>query len=183
MSYRCHVFLFILFILFLQNFDEPTGRETGKGTDMENQNLGTAAQGAEGANKTNEGAEGAKLFTQDEVNRIIGERLARVRSAQEGAESSEREQSLDQREIRLDARERLADLGISKDLLPLVNCSSKETMKESIDLIAAQFEKKSKPENSYRIVTGVSNSGNGAGRKAGASDDEIRAAMGLKRSR
>lgn len=154
---------------------------------MKNQNMGTNTQGAENAEnvQNNEGAQGAgqneKMFTQDDVNRIVGERLARVKNTQTSVESSEREKALDLRERQLNARERLADLGISKDLLPLVNCTSKETMEESINLIAGQFGgARSKIGSGYRISTGASNSGSGTGHSKALSDDEIRSAMGLK---
>ena len=74
---------------------------------MENQNMGTNTQGAENAEnvQNNEGAQGAgqneKMFTQDDVNRIVGERLARVKNTQTSAESSEREKALDLRERQL----------------------------------------------------------------------------------
>ena len=157
---------------------------------MENQNMGTNTQGAENAKnvQNNEGVQGAqsagqneKMFTQDDVNRIVGERLARVKSTQTSVESSEREKALDLRERQLNARERLADLGISKDLLPLVNCTSKETMEESINLIAGQLGgARSKNGSGYRISTSTSNSGSGTGHSKALSDDEIRSAMGLK---
>ena len=138
------------------------------------------AQGAENV-QNNEGnrseEQSEKLFTQDDVNRIVGERLSRAKNTRNDKDTADREAMLDQREIRLDAREKLADLGISKDLLPLVNCTSKETMDSSIKLIAEQFKK---PSSKYRIVTGVCNTGNGSGHGKGLSDSEIRSAMGLK---
>lgn len=150
---------------------------------MDNQNMETNAQGADNV-QNHEGAQGAqneKLFTQDDVNRIVGERLARVKNTQTSEDTSERMHELDLRERKLTARERLADLGISKDLLPLVNCTSKETMEESINLIVGQFGcARSKIGSGYRISTGASNSGSGTGHSKALSDDEIRSAMGLK---
>ena len=133
---------------------------------MDNQNMETNAQGADNV-QNNEGAQGAqneKLFTQDDVNRIVGERLARAKNTQTSNDTFERMHELDLRERKLTARERLADLGISKDLLPLVNCTSKETMEEM----------------GYRISTGVSGANNSSGHSKSLSDDEIRSAMGLK---
>ena len=149
--------------------------------NMGNQNTdGNQNQGA----GTNTDQNGEKLFTQEDVNRIVSDRLARAKNNQESGSAQEREASLNARELKLDAREQLAELGISKDLLPLVNCSSKDTMKESIDLIAAQFGSKNKSGSSgYRISTGTSNKSNGAGHDKGLSDDEIRAAMGLTKGK
>ena len=156
---------------------------------MEVQNMGANTQGEnnaenvqndEGTKGTQNAGQGEKLFTQDDVNRIVGERLARAKSTQASLDTSGRERELEQREMRLDARERLADLGISKDLLPLVNCTSKKTMEESISLIAGQFRTRSSANLGYRISTGVSSSGSGSGQSKGLSDNEIRSAMGLK---
>lgn len=155
---------------------------------MENQNMENTqgvnnagnVQNDEGEQGAQNAGQGEKLFTQDDVNRIVGERLSRVKGTQTGADVSEREYELNQREMRLDARERLADLGISKELLPLVNCTNKETMEESIKLIAGQFGAKSKAGTGYRVSTSASSSGNSSGHGKGLSDSDIRSAMGLK---
>lgn len=119
-----------------------------------------------------------KLFTQEEVNKIVRDRLSRAKHLP-AAEFDRRERELNEREMRLDAREKLADAGIPKELLPLVNCSSKENMESSIELINAYFKK---PEGRpYRIIsTGVPSHNNhsASGREAG--ENEIRQAMGLK---
>lgn len=103
---------------------------------MDNQNMETNAQGADNV-QNHEGAQGAqneKLFTQDDVNRIVGERLARVKNTQTSEDTSERMHELDLRERKLTARERLADLGISKDLLPLCDLQAmQKNMRETID--------------------------------------------------
>lgn len=177
--------LFICLKLFYRQ--EPTGRKTGKGNYMEdNKNMGTNAQGAENA-QNDEGTQSAgpseKMFTQDDVNRIVGERLARVKNTQASVESLEREKDLDLRERKLNAREKLADFGISKDLLPLVNCASEDTMKESIALIAEHFGKGKTASNAasgYRVSMSSGSNCNGSGYGKDPSDDDIRVAMGLK---
>lgn len=125
-----------------------------------------------------------KLFTQDDVNRIVGERLARVKNTPDTSGYAEREQLLNQREMRLTAREKLADAGIPKDLLPLVNLSSEEEMKNSIELIGSYLKSSSvagatQPAQSGYRVSMASAQGSSSGHK-GVSDDEIRKAMGLK---
>lgn len=158
---------------------------------MENQNMENnqaQSQGTVESDQTQSGqstgsAGQEKLFTQEEVNRIIGDRLARAKSANGYGIDPEREAALNERELKLDAREQLADLGISKDLLPLVNCTNKDTMKKSIALIAENFGQGKSANNTgrtYRISTGANSSGNGSGHSRAPSDDDIRAAMGLK---
>ena len=56
------------------------------------------------------GGQGEKLFTQDDVNRIVSERLARERAKAEPAAIDERETALKAREARLDCRDYLEEL-------------------------------------------------------------------------
>lgn len=51
---------------------------------------------------------GQKTFTQDDVNRIVGERLARDRE-KASEEVSKKEQELADREFRLNSRQKLRD--------------------------------------------------------------------------
>ncbi|MGI6007297.1 MAG: hypothetical protein ACOX8E_07370 [Ruminococcus sp.] len=119
-----------------------------------------------------------KLFTQEEVNKIVRDRLSRAKHLP-AAEFDRRERELNERELRLDAREKLADAGVPKELLPLVNCSSKENMESSIELINAYFKKtESRP---YKVMsTGVPSGGSSSVMGKEAGENEIRQAMGLK---
>ena len=56
--------------------------------------------------------EGERTFTQDDVNRIVGERLSKEKD-RAAAELAKREQDLHARELRITAREKLAEKGIS----------------------------------------------------------------------
>lgn len=148
---------------------------------MENQN---------NENQTEQQQEQERKFTQDDVNRIVGERLARVKH-ENSSNNADREAELNKREMTLNARESLADAGLPKELLPLVNCTSEKDIKESIKLISTYFGNKgdsgilsgeqtgSKQGTAYRMLSGGMNTGSGNG-GAGTSDDEIRKAMGLK---
>ena len=53
------------------------------------------------------GGQGEKMFTQDDVNRIVSERLARERQKTEPSAIDEREIQLKARESRLDCRDYL----------------------------------------------------------------------------
>lgn len=121
-----------------------------------------------------------KTFTQEEVNRIVQDRLARVKNTGGDNGDLERVRELDQREIRLDARERLADAGLPKDLLPLVNCSSREEMKKSITLIGKYLAGNKGQPSGYRISTGAGSTGPTAGTDRSMRDADIRKAMGLR---
>lgn len=56
------------------------------------------------------GDQGQKVFTQDDVNRIVSERLARERAKAEPTAIDERETALKAREARLDCRDYLEEL-------------------------------------------------------------------------
>ena len=135
---------------------------------MENQNMETQKQGAGEALHQQE-----RTFTQEEVNRIVQDRLARARNTGGDNGDLERTRELDQREIRLDA-------GLPKDLLPLVNCSSREEMEKSITLIGNYLAGNKGQPSGYRISTGAGSTGPTAGTNRSACDADIRKAMGLK---
>lgn len=147
---------------------------------QQNQELQDNQQSQQEAAEQQSQQQEEKLFTQEEVNKIIRDRLSRAKHLP-AAEFDRRERELNERELRLDAREKLADAGVSKELLPLVNCSSKENMESSIELINAYFRKpESRP---YKVMsTGVSSSDayshSAFGRRE--EESEIRQAMGLK---
>lgn len=75
-----------------------------------------------------------KLFSQEELNRILGERLAKERAKTE-AEYAKREKELRQREFQLKAKEILAAKNMPEELMTALNCTDEETMAESVSTI------------------------------------------------
>lgn len=124
-------------------------------------------------NGQQQGSNQAKMFTQDEVNQIVQSRLARYKG-DTSENLTEREKSLNQRELKLEARERLADAGLPKNLIDAVNCNSKEEMEKSIGALTAYLGTQRKG-STYRVSTGSQSRGT-----SGESDEDIRKAMGLK---
>lgn len=111
-----------------------------------------------------------KTFTQDEVNTIVQDRLAKEKEKHK-KELADLQTDIVRREKRLDAQERLAANGYPKELVDLVNFESDETFSTSLDLIEKTYKQQQQPEkkhNSYSPVSG----GVGA-------HDPIRDAMGL----
>ncbi len=78
--------------------------------NTENNNM-TAEQTATPADQTG----GQKTFTQDDVNRIVSERLAKDRE-KASKELNEREQELAHREFRLNSRQKMIDRGYPDSL-------------------------------------------------------------------
>ena len=71
------------------------------------------------------GDQGEKLFTQADLDRIIGERLARERAKAEPSSEDAREADLKAREARLSCREYIAGEGYPADLLELFDIIKK----------------------------------------------------------
>lgn len=124
---------------------------------------------------------GGKMFTQDDVNRIVSERLARdrqERSAQKEVDA--RERSLQERENRLSCKEYLHENNYPAELLELIDCSDVEKFKETIGKINGLYEAAHNrpyfasinPSNAPRF-----DSSNGDRRPGGGSLDPIREAF------
>lgn len=126
---------------------------------------------------------GEKTFTQEDVNRIVGERLAKEKAKNStDADFEKREQELARRELRLNAKELLSEKGLPAQLLDALNCADKETMEKSISTIENIFnEYKANATGNIQFKgfqPGMSAQTPDA--KAGAEDLEIRKAMGLR---
>ena len=85
---------------------------------------------------------GERLFTQDDVNRIVSERLARERQKTEPAAVDVREAELKARESRLDCRDYLEDLvkggkaasGVA-GLIDVLDTSDKEKFQKTVNAL------------------------------------------------
>lgn len=87
------------------------------------------------ANPGGNGGNGGKMFTQDEVNRIVSDRLAREREKP----GDEREQALKAREARLDCRDYLDSKKYPVALMDILDSSDVEKFKAAADALAAKF--------------------------------------------
>lgn len=128
----------------------------------------------EGAQTSTEG----KIFTQEDVNRIVQERLAKERSKAAGNgddELSKRAAELDMRERKLNAREALKKEGLPDYLVDALNMNTDEDFRKSMEAI-----KKWKGE-SQAIGGVVIGTGDPIGKvvKDGRFDD-LRYAFGLR---
>ena len=74
-----------------------------------------------------------KTFTQDDVDRIVQERLARERKNNNNNEDLEtREQNLTARENRLECAEKLQEKGLNKSLLDILDTSDVDKFMENV---------------------------------------------------
>lgn len=106
---------------------------------MEN-NIDTMVQDA-GAEAHEQQPAAEKTFTQDEVNRIVQERLARAKnSQQDNSQLAEKEKSLNDREAALLVRENnmkchefITDRGYSKEFLDILDTQDPEKFQEQAE--------------------------------------------------
>ena len=127
---------------------------------------------------------GEKTFTQDDVNRIVQERLAKEKTKNSGeADFAKREQELAQRELHMTAKEMLSEKGLPVQLFDALNCTDKETLEKSIATIETVFNEYKANATSNIKFQGFQ-PGVSAQQKPtaeGATGDlEIRKAMGLR---
>lgn len=86
------------------------------------------------------GAKGGRTFTQDDVNRIVSERLAHEREKlQASAKDDEREKALAAREARLDCREYLDTKGYPAALLDVLDSSDTDRFKTAVEKLVQTF--------------------------------------------
>lgn len=79
------------------------------------------------------GDQGEKLFTQADLDRIIGERLARERAKAEPSPEDAREADLKAREARLTCREYISAEGYPAALLELFDTTDAEKFKAAVE--------------------------------------------------
>lgn len=96
----------------------------------------TSALEAATANPGANGGIGGKTFTQEEVNRIVSERLARER---EKPVDDEREKALKARENRLDCRDYLDSMKYPASLLDALDSSDVDKFKAAAEKLMKDF--------------------------------------------
>lgn len=110
-------------------------------SEQNNQNTNPQQQITQPAD--NGKSDGEKMFTQEDVNKIVSERLARDRESRAAQQQNdERETALKAREAKLDCREFVKEQGYPEDLLDLLDTSDSESFKKTAEKLAAVFRYK-----------------------------------------
>lgn len=128
-------------------------------------------------NPNPESGAGAKTFSQEDVNRIVGERLAAEKRKGEAA-LAEREQQLAQRELLLTAKEKLTEAGLPVELMDALNVSSPEAMDKAITTLKGVINKIKAEAPKPFTIHGAKPAEAGRRPEVGA-DSQLRKAMGL----
>lgn len=109
-----------------------------------------------------------KTFSQEDVNKIINERLKKEKDkTQKQVEALEKEYQ--QKELNFKAKELLTSKGLSLDILDALKYEDEDTLNKSVNLIESIFKTGTKPK--YDPAAGG----------APDPDQQIREAMGLKK--
>ena len=125
-------------------------------------------------NNTADNTGNDRTFTQEDVNRIVQERLSREWN--KAASDQDRLKELEERERALTAREQaitrkavLKSKNIPEEVYEALNCTSEESFNKSLEILSPYFQKLNEPiMNPVRPVGGSFH------------DDSLRKAMGLK---
>ena len=107
--------------------------------------------------------ESEKTFTQEEVNRIISERLQRERSkikametGEYTAELAEREKKITQRELKLVAKERLQEQGLPVDIVDMLTYEDEQSFEKSFEKAVNIFSQSLNIAVSDRVKSALS---------------------------
>jgi hypothetical protein len=134
------------FFIFSKYQRQPTGRKTGKGTNMENQNIDNCEDQRQTTDQ--DGQHSERLFTQEEVNKIIKKRLYdRKKEESESQGISEklterekavddREKSVIRRENKVKCQELVADRAYPKELIEILDTSDVDRFEEQAEKLA-----------------------------------------------
>ena len=92
-----------------------------------------------------------KTFTQEELNAIIGKRLAEQKQQYE-AELAEREQELTKREMNMKAAELLAERGLPKTLAGVLKYDTEEELVKAIETLEKARGFKRADLSEYKVL-------------------------------
>ena len=108
---------------------------------MDNQNMnGTAPEEQQ-----------EKTFTQEQVNAIVGKRLAEQKQQHE-AELVKREQELTRREMSVRAKELLSEKGLSKELADVLRYDSEDELVKAIETIEHARGFRTEEKGEYQVL-------------------------------
>lgn len=94
-----------------------------------------------------------KTFTQEQVNAIIGERLAKEKSkadtafAEREQQFAEREKALANREAMLDLKDKLYEMGLPAELLPVLNVTDTAALDTALNALKAYMAEQIRTNN------------------------------------
>lgn len=122
---------------------------------------------------------GQKTFTQDDVNRIVQDRLAKDR-AKTSEEVSKKEQELAAREFRLNSRQKLIDRGYPESIMEALNCSSEESFDKALDALDSLLKERGSTLEDMKARQNAARFTAPFGKHSQSGPDRIREAMRIQ---
>lgn len=116
-----------------------------------------------------------KTFTQEELNTIVQDRLAKEKAKYE-KQIADIQRDVVLREKKLQAKEKLSEKGLPAELIDLVRLDNDEAFDTSLELLEKTYKQQNKAQTGTKIQTAYIPNGNDLVR-----EDPIRSAMGLKK--
>ena len=109
---------------------------------MDNETNNTNLEMQETPTETPKEEEQAKTFTQDEVNRIVQERIARERVRLNGLINDDENirMELNAERLKVAAIKELSQKGYPVDLVEFMDCSTEQTYKESLERLDKMYD-------------------------------------------
>ena len=120
----------------------------------DNKNTMNEQQAQQNATQAEIGGDQGRTFTQDEVNKIVSERLARERAKGEPTPQELKEKELSARENRIACREYIIDAGFSDKLLDVFPTDDVESFKASVDCLKKVFPQIFGQQTGMTVSTG-----------------------------
>lgn len=116
----------------------------------ENTNMTEQTQAENAGNESEvQGQEAAKTFTQDEVNRIIQERLERAKkqaTKDQEAEYAQKIAQLQAREMKLMVKEQLSERRMPRELADIITCTDEKDLNNKLEALQKIYGDKPKEE-------------------------------------
>lgn len=132
----------------------------------------------EGTQTSTEGAQTERTFTQDDVNRIVQERVAKEK-AKGNDEVTKRMAELDKRERRMNAVDKLRENGLPDYLVDALNMETDETFQQSMEaILKMKGETAATSQNDVGVVIGKGSPIGAVTGYGGGSD--LKSAFGLR---
>lgn len=119
-----------------------------------------------------------KAFTQEEVNTIVQDRLAKEK-AKFDKQINDMQEDIRRREKRLEAREKLQEKGLPAELIELVKLDDDESFNTSLGILEKAYKTKVPQLDDDKQQTGGAGGYSPAGGSGPNPNADIRKAMGL----
>lgn len=119
-----------------------------------------------------------KTFTQDDVNRIVQERLAKDR-AKASEELDKREKELKDKEFRLNSRQKVLERGLPESIIDALNCSNEEAFDKALNMIDGLLKERTPSAEQTEMEKVKARFTTPMNTKTVPGDDPIRKAMNM----